>query len=1186
MTKHARKSKQRQVLNVRLVVITVIALAIVVSSGFIWHSYRVSQLSKVLLERADKLLQAEDWSGGATYLHRYLKMRPDDDEVRIRLATVYDNVAEGPNGRQRAIELYSRAVSVAPERNDLRARLAELLLLQGRLSPALQQVDVLLNNAPENALGLKVKALASYAQSKSLGRAARIELLPCFEAALVLQPGDIQLAKTYAMLSRQVAGASNQKRNGELADEAMDRMVEANSDSADALVSRYLYRKEHDLPNAEEDIKRALKLAPDHTEALLLAAGLALSNGTNDEARQLYELASKKPGAGPIAYLGMADSYVAMGNVEQAIVVLREGLKAAHVKAPLMQLKLAQLLTNEGQLKEANDYLNSLEELTTRYEHATNTASMVNMRANIQMARATWHLANDEMYPAISQLKEIILSRGTMHGDQALRLKGWLLLGDVYSRQGEWDSAATAFDNAFSTDRNQVAARLAAARAWAMAGQLQLAIRRCGQLVALGDCPPEAWLLHARLQRQEQLLRPSDERDWSSITATLDKAEVALPQSWEVALLRVRLMLEQSDSKSLTSALEVLSRLEQQHPNNEQLWSQLVLTYERLDRPQDAERAIEHIHSLSSRVSDPEILRSQSLARRGNIDEARKILRQAADASTGDHRVHILKALAQLERSTGQPERARDYLIELINADKTDVGVLRQLVELSLESRDLTKAERWENRLREVEGESGTFWRLYRAERLVKQSTGNKDPKLKQATELYEQISSRRPAWHAALVLRGMIANRLGNTTGEIEAYREAVRLGSKQPAVYERLVQQLLLNKRHDEARELMQKLVLFVNKPSPTHRVLLARLYEATGELSAAKVQLAYLVKEFPKNASYLGLLTNFLLRQGSVEEASSWLDQLEKLAPQDLATVSIRVRWLKAQNRVDEIESRVEAWAENNLSDSLEKGVRKQRMLGIAQLYVEIGEPKAARKWYGRLAEEFKDGYRALAYFLVKQGNTSAAIDVCIEAWDREKTAQAAIDLASVILKGNPTSVDYQRSEQIIKDASSMFPVSADIAYNLGNVRLKQHRIDEAIVLLGRAVQLRPKDFFAWNNLAAVLSERPESRSRALECIENALNHADKEIPMLMDTKATVLLHQGEPRKAIQILDDIVTSPGGSDPRYYLHLAMAYECIGDHAKVRESLKVAEELGLGNSYLTSLEQSKLKKIRQSLLN
>ena len=111
-----------------------------------------------------------------------------------------------------------------------------------------------------------------------------------------------------------------------------------------------------------------------------------------------------------------------------------------------------------------------------------------------------------------------------------------------------------------------------------------------------------------------------------------------------------------------------------------------------------------------------------------------------------------------------------------------------------------------------------------------------------------------------------------------------------KSPAAdgepYDRRLQALLLARRGGErnrrkARRLPEKLAASTHESAPGDHLLLARLYEAEGNLQAARDQyleyLALLANQAQPQPSHVLMYVEMLLRHGQLDAAARWLKKL---------------------------------------------------------------------------------------------------------------------------------------------------------------------------------------------------------------------------------------------------------------------------------------------------------------------
>jgi tetratricopeptide (TPR) repeat protein len=377
--------------------------------------------------------------------------------------------------------------------------------------------------------------------------------------------------------------------------------------------------------------------------------------------------------------------------------------------------------------------------------------------------------------------------------------------------------------------------------------------------------------------------------------------------------------------------------------------------------------------------------------------------------------------------------------------------------------------------------------------------------------------------------------------------------------------------------ARELLERLVQDPDRVRPNDRLSLATLYAAAGDRRAAHGQYLALVEGPGAQVDHMVAFVEFLLEGNQLQQAARWLERLRQIEPDSVRTMRLHTRWLHASGQLDAVIEKAESFAEQGWAaraDDPEQQARFGRE--IANLYVVVEQSASAERWYRRALEKDPREFTTLARFLAREGRTAAAVDVCLDARTQDATVAPVVVLAEVLLLSEPHAADEQRAEPIFAEGLQQFPRDARLLYTVGNLRLRQERFDEAIDLLERATRWDPGNYMAWNNLAAVLAERPGEQERALQYIARGIQSAGRPLPLLLDTKAAALLHAGKTAEAAALLETIVQS-GDQDPRFYFHLSVAYDKLGQVDKAREALTQAQQLGLANTYLSQLERDQL---------
>jgi Flp pilus assembly protein TadD len=115
---------------------------------------------------------------------------------------------------------------------------------------------------------------------------------------------------------------------------------------------------------------------------------------------------------------------------------------------------------------------------------------------------------------------------------------------------------------------------------------------------------------------------------------------------------------------------------------------------------------------------------------------------------------------------------------------------------------------------------------------------------------------------------------------------------------------------------------------------------------------------------------------------------------------------------------------------------------------------------------------------------------------------------------------------------------------------------------------------------NNLAILLGEQPEGTQEALELIDQALKIAGKQ-PLLLDSKAAILMLANRLDEAIPILE--IAASSSNDPRVIFHLYLALRRAGREEEADRLKSKISVMELKKSILTPDDQSELERFEQA---
>lgn len=1079
----ARAGRTALALNVPLLLITALILAAVAPSAYFWHKWQVHRIASSLAVRSEALAQSGNWSAAAGYTSRYLQLRPADASARIRLAKQFDKSLPTGRTRGRAIDLYYQALAVAAEPGEkaaLQLRLAELLLEERRYPQAREEALKFTSSDAQYPAARRVLAMSLFGQAQAGQQTAKppgdLILGTVMADALRLNPRVAELAGAWAYVLReqpdwlspsQRAEMPDEKDRQQRADATLDKLVAANDRDPLAFLARYRYRHKYQLPAAEQDLATALKLEPDRTEVLATAAAhfaekaaaakgrgesAALVKSNCDEAIQHYRRLIAKageapaeragdaaaPGAGadelPVdevaAYVGIGDLYLLQGDPEKAIEVWLAGTQGAGKTNPQLNLRLVSYLLSAGRLTEAEAALLSLNEAirATIGKYPQSTYQALNRRRDLLKARLL--LAKGQASEALDVAAPLA---SNAQAASAERLEAWLILAECYAGQGNWDQAATAYQNAAAVAPAQnESSRQAAGRAWLRAGQPEQALRHFDWLHRLRQDGASGVELGRALLAQ-QLMQPASRRDWTKLDRLLqelagEEAHRELSEPWRIELLQVdsglsRVTSREALKQAVSEALTSLQKLEQQHGESAALWRELATRYAHLQKPQDADRALAECERLGDRSPERYLSAANVYVVRRDFERVSQVLQEGV-ANLPPEEVPALRiAVAGSLLAAGATESGRKELTVAYQADPGNIGIVEQLAELATDTKDPQEIRKWEDRLLELEGPRGTSWRYYRAVRLLAESAGQKGAALPELVSLQADLQKRRPAWPKTLILSGAINEINGNLPEAVQAYKSALNLGDRRSVVYERLVVLLYRLGRFTEADEYLGRL----SQQIPASAGLSFLAISVAAELNdtdRAESLARQSIDARPEDPNAWVWYGQILQVNQHLDEAEQAFRKAIELAPEDVQTWSGLFQF---QLRTDRPEQ-----AKKTLQELIQRSklTDPQRAFVLAQAQEMLGDAKQAEEAYRQaiaLAPEDLKIQAQWATFLMRHDPQQAedVLRKLIELAAAQKVKPVGDDacrMLAQVLAQRGTEADFDEAMRLLQQAGS--------------------------------------------------------------------------------------------------------------------------------------------------------------------
>ncbi len=1114
--------RQRR-LNTRLLVGTVLVISVAGTAGYFWHSYQVQRTADAFLQRATQLANEQDWRAAYQNVNRYLHLEPNDSaarEQRIRAAQFHDKAFSDPRGKLRSVELYYAALGVVQEdklESQLRGRLCELLLELQRYRTAESEALQQLKKNPQDAPALRCLALALCGQIRagkltglsSEGRSVGQSLAD----AVAANPEDTELAVRLAeiyrdfpdLLSvRQRVVAATVRDRDEAADKILDSHVAGHPDSSAAWLARHEYRVRYKLEGAEEDLQKALKLAPDDSNVVFAAAQFRRhqgGTGRNQAVAHLERLLDQIDPKNEPAILALGEIYLAEGQTDKAISVWKMGLEKIGKGAISLNAQLATVYITQGKVEQAELCLDAFDRGFRSRGLRIPDSVRKSVAQSRNLLRARWLIKKAEvernnifLLKAIPLLQRFTGSGGNPSEHVREILNAWLLLAQANVSLNQWDSAASAYEHASKLEPRSAAYRRLAADCWFSAGRPSLAARGYEDALSIED-EAESWHSLALARLREQSVLPVEERNWKFFEVPFARVEAMaeagrLAQPWRAGLLKADYLMARAEEefqpdKALAVVEPLLRKTEAQAPESPELLQRLLVGYETLGAHEDADRIAAKLEALTDGEHETPLARVQLHMLRKQYAEARRLVEERLNSlSSSEDREKLEALLVRIRMAQGEVAEVRRDLAPA-NIDGTDdLQQILTMADLALQERDFETAQEWEIKLRNLEGDDGFVWRYLRAMRLVTSASDRADPGLSQAKEDQEAVELARPSWPSTHVLKGMLREKSGDEPGAIAAYEEAIRYGESRTVVFHRLIYLL----RNDAAKA--QKYLSMMRDP---------------GAVASGLADLEiYIAARAGKMERALMLARREVKRRPNDAAAHFWLARmLTNNAPRDAEATS------------ELLQAARDAYA---------------RAVDL--------DPQSAQNWSG------------LFLFFLRTDQAEMA-NQTIELMEKKATL-TPVRKADLMAQFYALLQQRDKAEAKLKEALQLDDTDVDIHVRLAGLCLESDPVS-AEKHLRTVLKLVPSHDHARRMLASILASRGGSQEWQ-EAV--ALLDADKDKdPSYYDARLQAMVlaqRRGAENlaKAREILEELITDVEAATPGDRLLLARIYEIEGSQA------------------------------------
>jgi tetratricopeptide (TPR) repeat protein len=798
----------RRTLHLVRTAVVLVALALLGVGVHFLHAFQVTRNSGVLLDQADQArkdadaakkagdqAKADESLGkAADYLSRYLGFHPTDADALARYGLAAEELAKTPAQKGRAFLVLEKALRLAPERADVRRRLAKLAVDIGRTLDAREHLTSLLDGPSPNDPELEFLLARCEEADAHFWEAQR-----AYGKAVEHDPRRVETYVRLASLLRlrgdQAPASEKKKPHYTDPRQVIDDMVKASGDppTAEARLARARYLREAGLlDDAARDVAAAREMAPEDVEVLLASAQLKLEKDDLEGAREELKRGLQSHPQELRLLLQMAALELREGRTAAAADQLAAARQALGAAPSLDDLwAVANLLIDAGKADDARELLEKL-----RATGPSPAADYLDARLKLTAGECGAAAALLE-----GRRKELAAS------PELARQTDWLL-GLCYERLGNPDQQLAAFHRAAEQDPSWLPARLGQASALLADGKFDEALDEYRRLAPRAA---EARLWAVRLLILRNLRAPTDRRDWAEADALAKDAPEKGPMAADFRLVKADLLAAQGRLDDAWKALDADAAAEPKEPRYRILQAALAdLPTEKWKTPMTAREVLNRAESESGDTVELRLARASRFARLDKVEAVKALcpLGENVEAFDAAGRARLLTGLGDACVRAGDVDGAARLYRRVKELSKDDIGVRLRLFDLSLQTKDEAALKEVVDEVRAAEGPDGALWRYGEAALLVLQARRGERAGLGDARALLAEAEKRRPAWPRPPLLEATVDELEGDADAAAAKCRQAIDLGDRRPEVVRRAAVLLASRRRYDEAARVLQQL------------------------------------------------------------------------------------------------------------------------------------------------------------------------------------------------------------------------------------------------------------------------------------------------------------------------------------------------------------------------------------------
>lgn len=341
-------------------------------------------------------------------------------------------------------------------------------------------------------------------------------------------------------------------------------------------------------------------------------------------------------------------------------------------------------------------------------------------------------------------------------------------------------------------------------------------------------------------------------------------------------------------------------------------------------------------------------------------------------------------------------------------------------------------------------------------------------------------------------------------------------------------------------------------------------------------------------PPTENYITGYASFLIERKRLQDVAPLIDKLVALSPDSRSTYLVRTLWHNAKQQ-NELANQISAeWFQKNnkieYTPDLDLSAISDSNLTFANALFEAADnQQAADRTFKAISDRTPQITRTFVNSLLRHDISklrNAGLRRLTQNIDELNLSP--IDLSVMLSVVSVLEFDPDKTNEFVNVLSSKLSQTKDIdmisLVAMGDFFLSKQATTQAAQCYKLIVEKEPKNPSALNNLANILIEiSSDNAKESLEYINQAVELLP-ENSVLLDTKGTVLILLKRYEEAAQALS--VATKNGGDPRSALHWYMALIGAGKTEEAEKVKPMIDRKTLRDVYLLPEDKAVLEKL------